>query len=441
LLFDTLVSLNVRFISVNDDYDSFADDAGRKKLLILFKNLVNHMYSRDLGKKIRSAYDAKKRRGEPVGYTPYGYRISADGKKLVIEPAEAGIAKRVFDMRAAGLSLKAMAKQLNREGVPSPRKRRWLSSEIPNGKFAGEQLWDTSTLGNLLRKEVYVGSLVQNKYRCEGKRHVFLPEEQWIRHENTHEAIVSRDLFDAVQKLMDAAAEKYRKTGKPMPENPYAGKLFCSRCGKKIQTCGGIGIHVKYRYACRRCRDELNECAIRVPSISHKRLDAALAETLRVQTELLDDCDGLVEEALRSDVLNRKRAALARDRTKIEKEIADAERTTEAAYIHCLDGLLDFREYELVRERARRKKDAAAARLAFVDGELQKTKNLKNNPWREKFGAFRDFDAPTKELVQALVRRITITPLSNAIDIELNYTDAFAELRNLIEESGVIVDA
>jgi DNA invertase Pin-like site-specific DNA recombinase len=140
LLFDTFPAYNVRFISVNDHYDSFADDAWQKKLLILFKNLINHMYSRDLGKKIRSAHDMKKRRGEPTGGKPYGYRKSEDGKSLVIDPEAAEIVRRIFDMRLAGAN--AIAKCLNREGVPSPQKRRYLLGEITHEKFAGDLLWN-----------------------------------------------------------------------------------------------------------------------------------------------------------------------------------------------------------------------------------------------------------------------------------------------------------
>jgi hypothetical protein len=158
---------------------------------------------------------------------------------------------------------------------------------------------------------------------------------------------------------------------------------------------------------------------------------------------MLADYDGLVKEAARSDALTQKRAALLCDKAKLEKDIAGADRTIEAAYTHHLDGLLDCREYELVREKARRDKEDAAARLAFMDDELRKlnTKSAKGNPWREQFSAFRDFDAPTKELVQALISRVVVTPLTNEVGVELNYMDSFAELRDFIEESGVAANA
>ncbi|MDR1320989.1 MAG: recombinase family protein [Gracilibacteraceae bacterium] len=445
LLFDTFPACNVRFISINDYYDSFADDAGRKKLLILFKNLVNHVYSRDLGKKIRSAHDAKKRRGEPIGGKPYGYRKSEDGKTLIIEPEEAAIVRRVFDMRLDGESVQAIAKLLNRERVPSPQKRRFLLGEIFHEKFAGDLRWSAYMLSNLLRNETYTGRLLQNKYDCDGKKHRRLPSEQWIRHENAHSAIISQEQFGTVQTLLDGTAEKYRPKKRCLPENRYVGRIFCSRCGHPARRISGGSDNSIFYYICRRCADELKyERGIkRASSLTLARLDAVVTKTLRAQMDLIIEYDSLVTLAANSDAIKQKRAELSRDRARQEKTSAAADATIKAAYTHHLGGLLDFREYELVREKARRAKEEAEARLACIEGELRRldVHGAKHNTWREQFGAFHDFDAPTKELIQALVSRITVTPMTNEIGIELNYMDSFAELRVLIEESGVGADA
>jgi DNA invertase Pin-like site-specific DNA recombinase len=446
LLFDTFPACNVRFISVNDNYDSFADDAGRKKLLILFKNLVNHLYSRDLGKKIRSAHDAKKRRGEPAGGKPYGYRRSEDGRSLAVDSEAADIVKRIFDMRQSGESANGIVKHLNQCGVPSPQKRRYLLGEIAHEKFSGDILWGAEIVCRMLRNETYTGVLVQGKYDCDGKRHTLLPSDQWIRHEDAHPAIISREQFDAVQSLMAETAVKYRKLGIPSPKNAYAGKIFCARCGRNVQRSDGGAVgRVIYYYTCRRCADELKleQGIARAPSLTLAKLDAAVGETLRKQMDLLDGYDEFIKLAAQSDALKQKRAELIRERAKLEKEAASADNTIAAAYTHHLDGLLDFREYELVRDKAVRAKENAAARLAYMDGELQRldANNAKNNPWRERFNAFRDLDKPTKEIVQALVSRITVTPLTNEVSVELNCMDSFAELRELVGESGVRVNA
>ncbi|MDR2357920.1 MAG: recombinase family protein [Oscillospiraceae bacterium] len=446
LLFDTFPAYNVRFISINDQYDSFADDAGRKKLLILFKNLINHMYSRDLGKKIKSVHDLKKQRGEPAGGKPYGYRRSADGKSLAIDEGAAEIVRLIFNLRQNGVSACGIVKQLNNSGVPSPQKRRYLLGEIKHEKFSGKMLWGPEVVCNILKNEVYTGCLTQGKYACEGKRHKLLPKEQWIRHEDSHPAIISKEQFAVVQTSVNAASDKYRKLGASIPENRYVGKVFCSRCGKTAarSDSGRCGKSLFY-YVCRTCLDELKSGlgVKRLPSLPLVRLDAIVTETLRKQIDLLVEYDGLIDRALRSDTLKQKRVVLTHEKAKLEKIAAGTDITISAAYTHHLDGLLDFREYELVRDKAERDKADAGARLAYICEELLKRDiaNVNTNTWRESFGAFRDFETPTKELIQTLVSRIILTPGTNEITIELNYMDSFAELRDLITESGVRVSA
>ena len=447
LLFDTFVQYGIRFISVNDQYDSFADDAGRKKLLILFKNLVNHMYSRDLGKKIKSAHAAKKKRGEPAGLPPYGYRHNEDKKRLVVFPDEASIVKQIFDMRQSGESAASISKLLNRQGVPSPQNGRYQSGEIGHDNFSKRIVWSVGLVSRILHNETYTGTLFQGKYDCSGKKHILLPRELWIAHENTHDAIINKEQFDAVARLLEESAEKYKKTGvTPHKENHYSGIIFCSRCGKAAtRTDGGhIGKKISYYYACYHCLQDIKheqglKRGVKMPLT---RLDAVVMETLRKHLDALVQYDDLAEMLSKSDPLKQKRAMLTKERTKFEKNASESERNLSAAYTHHLGGLLDLREYELVRAKIENDKTEAEARLSHIKDELKKydMKSVLENQWLLKFRAFRDCETPTKDIIQALVKRITLVPMSNELIIELNYTDSYEELREVISESGVAVN-
>jgi DNA invertase Pin-like site-specific DNA recombinase len=447
LLFDTFVQYGIRFVSVNDNYDSFADDAGRKKLLILFKNLVNHMYSRDLGKKIKSAHAAKKKRGEPAGLPPFGYRHGGEERRLVVNPEEAAIVKEVFDMRQSGESASSIAKILNRNGIPSPQQRRYELGEISHDNFAKRIVWTAGLVSRMLHNETYTGSLFQGKYDCSGKKHVLLPKEQWIKHEDTHEAIISKEQFDAVAELLDALAEKYKKTGATKTvENNYGGKVFCSRCGKVAARSDGghIDTKVHYYYACPHCLADLkHELGLKRGSkLPLSKLDGLVMETLRAHMDTLVQFDELEKILAESDPLKEKRASITKERSRAEKTINNSERSISAAYTHHLEGLLDLREYELVRAKMENEKAEAEARLSFLAGEQAKydAKNALENQWLVKFRAFREQETPTKEMIQTLIRRIVLVPMSNEVNIELNYTDAYEDLRQLMDESGVLKD-
>ena len=442
LLFDTFPAHNVRFVSVNDNYDSFADDAARKKLLILFKNLVNHMYSMDLGKKIRSAHTAKKQRGELAGIPPYGYKRGEDGITLVPDGDAAETVKRVFALRMAGNSANSIAKLLTREGVPSPQNRRYQLGQIAHEKFAERIVWSIGTVSKMLKYETYTGTLVQGKYDCDGKRHAMLPKEQWIRHENTHPAIISREQFDAVQKLMQATAAKYeRGKGTPLSENRYAGKIYCSRCGHAALRMTGGSTYVLFYYLCRQCNNDLKaelnlERTSKLPLV---KLDSVVMETLKKQMDVLVDSDRLIEKLVKSEPYMQRQSMLLREKSTWEESIVSTDKTLSNAYIHHLDGLLDFREFELVRAKVEQDKKDAIMRLEQIESELQKSDKMteRHSHWRKIYSAFRNSKTPTKELIQTLIDRIELTPLTNEIHVVMNYSDGLKEYMSLLGESEV----
>jgi len=444
LLFDTFVQHGVRFVSVNDNYDSFADDAGRKKLLILFKNLVNHMYSRDLGKKIKSAHDAKKRRGEPAGQAPYGYRIDKKTRRLEIVPEAAEIVKMIFDMRLRGDSISSISKYLNRMGVPSPQQRRFEQGEIDHEKFSGRILWIETLVSKLLHNETYTGSLFQGKYECRGKSKRLLPREQWIVHENTHDAIISKEQFAAVAELLNKTAVKYQHTGeKPKSENRYVGKIICERCGKvAIRTDNRMKEPILYYYSCRHCCIEIKEItgATKAPKLPLKTLDSIIMATIKTHMDALVQFDDLAQTLAAHDPLKNKRMEVAQKVRKLEKTLNDHESTLATAYTHHLGGLLDMREYELVRAKIEGEKAQAETQLATIKSEQTRYENsyALENQWLVKYREFRDCEIPTKEMIQALIGRIVLTPVTNKVEIELNFTEDFAELDYLINEIGGI---
>jgi DNA invertase Pin-like site-specific DNA recombinase len=447
LLFDTFVQYGIRFVSVNDQYDSFADDAGRKKLLILFKNLVNHMYSRDLGKKIKSAHTAKKQRGEPAGLPPYGYRHRADGKRLEIVAEEAAIIRRIFDMRQSGDSAIGIAKILNQQNIPSPQNRRYQLGEISHDGFAKRIVWTAGLVSRLLHNETYTGALIQGKYACNGKKKSLLPKDKWIVHENTHEAIIGREQFDAVAVLLEESATRYQHTHRhEHEENRYAGKIICARCGKTAtRSDNRLKEPILYYYACHHCLNDLKyeQGLTRGIKLPLKKLDAIVMETLRKHMDTLVQFDNLAEILAHSDPLKQKRASLKKEQAQLEKTAHDAERNLSAAYTHHLNGVLDLREYELVRAKIENDKEAASARLARIKSEQAKydTQNALGNEWLVKYRAFRDCETPTREMIEALIGRIVLTPMTaDDIQVELNYKDDFENLRQLLAESGVTVN-
>ncbi|MCL2399584.1 MAG: recombinase family protein [Defluviitaleaceae bacterium] len=442
LLFDTFPAYNVRFISVTDQYDSFADDAAKKKLLILFKNLINHMYSRDTGKKIRAAHEAKKRRGELAGLPPYGYIRGEDGKTLAFDGDAAEVVQLIFDMRLEGKSSYSIAKHLNHSGILSPQSRNYQLGRATHKKFAKRSIWWASNIRKILRCETYTGMIVQGKYDCKGKHHRQLPKEQWIRHENMHPAIISREQFDAVQKLMDDVKEWKSNEDEhvaPIPKNRYVGKIFCSRCElaavrKARRDAGSVNIS----YYCYYCNDELKlELGLKkMHWLSLKVLDEAVMGALKMHMNLLIEMDALVEELTKSEAYNSSVTEILKEKAKWELAERTANKTLSAAYTHLLDKLLDYKEYEIIRTRVDIDKNNALLRLETIEAELRKHSEMsaKNTRWRDIYNEFYSLELPTKEMIQALISRIEIDPLTNEINLILNYSNELEELQEFLGE-------
>ena len=221
-------SLGCRFVSVLDCLDSEGDNTD----MLHFRALMNDYHLRDLSSKIKSVLHSKKASGQFVSaYAPYGYRKSAGDKhKLVTDEYAADIVRRVYALRLAGTAYGQIAAALNREGIHSPR----IYWSMVNGKDSckAAQLWTYATVKDILRNPVYKGMLVMNHTGTRSyKDHTQIskPETEWICHEALHEAIISPEDWDAVQKINEAASLRSVGRQDPAPKL-FTGKLICADC-------------------------------------------------------------------------------------------------------------------------------------------------------------------------------------------------------------------
>jgi DNA invertase Pin-like site-specific DNA recombinase len=197
--------LGVRFISVNDNYDSHnpvqnCGDINSSNLAVILKNLINDIYSKDISKKCRTALETKQRKGEFIGSNaPYGYMKSpADKHKLVIDNETAPIVRDIFQWRIDGMSYKAIIRKLEELRILSPSNYLYSKGMLCHEKYAKKIMWHEKAIRDMLSNPVYIGHMAQGKEKSRfehGLKSQRLPQDKWIIVENTHEALVSRDIF------------------------------------------------------------------------------------------------------------------------------------------------------------------------------------------------------------------------------------------------------
>lgn len=224
--------LGVRFIAINDHYDSKTCEGG---LDIAFKNLVYDIYSRDLSKKSRESWKQSAAKGKyRSGQTIYGYVKKKDDKhQLVIDPEAASVVRDIFDMRLSGIGLTDIARNLNDRGIKCATEYKRKKGEAINHKGEFDNMcWTSGSVLSVLNNETYTGTLVMLKRNTNGRtgKQDIKPEDEWIRIEGAHEAIVSKEEF-----LQIKAMKTSQKKPGPFKKVHYK----CGICGKRLNRQNG----------------------------------------------------------------------------------------------------------------------------------------------------------------------------------------------------------
>jgi len=239
--------LGVRFIAINDGYDSASPESRADNIILPFRNLMNDSYSRDISIKVRSQIDVRQRKGDYIGSFPvFGYFRDKEHKgKLVVDETAAAVVRDIFAMKIAGKNHKRIADYLNEHGVPSPMEYKallkWRYST--SFKLNPKAKWSAMAVERILKNEIYTGTMVQGKEKTlnyKVKKRIKVAKEDWIRVEDTHEPIVSKEDFALVQKLLLCDTRT-----SPMEQEVYlfSGLLYCGDCNetmvRKKQRTGG----------------------------------------------------------------------------------------------------------------------------------------------------------------------------------------------------------
>ena len=182
--------LNVRFVAVNDNFDTLTAEKTGDYYTVPLKNILNDVYSKDISRKSGSALRTKQQNGEFIGtWAPYGYRKCPNDHHR-LEPVEetAAVVRDIYRMRVEGTSCNLIVRALNRKGVLSPSTWLYQNGYVKTVRYANVP-WNAYTVRRILTDEVYLGHMVQGRRRsglCEGQKQRVLPKSEWTIVRNTH---------------------------------------------------------------------------------------------------------------------------------------------------------------------------------------------------------------------------------------------------------------
>ena len=243
LIQKTFPEYGVRFIAINDNYDSLTADFNEESLVLPVKNFINDAYCRDISIKVKSQQKIKRENGQYIGaFAVYGYKKDpVDKNHLVVDRYAASIVLSIFEWKVEGYSFETIAGKLNGMGVLSPMEYKKSNGEnFRTGfKTGARSKWSAVAVRRILMNETYTGTLVQGKserVNYKVRKSVAKPADEWVRIPDVHEAIISKDLFEVVQQLLmfDCRSSSGKDTS-----HLYSGILYCGDCGEPMVRRAG----------------------------------------------------------------------------------------------------------------------------------------------------------------------------------------------------------
>ena len=428
--------LGVRFIAINDNFDSADDAALSNNIIVPFKNLINDAYCRDISIKIRSHLEVKRKRGEFIGAFPvYGYMRGEDKNKLIVDPCAAEIVKEIFAMKMEGMSQQAIADELNRLGVLSPAeyKKEQGSGYKTVFQTHSRAKWTAVAVLRVLTNEVYMGTLIQGKestpnykVRVREKK----PKEEWIRVENAHEAIISRTDFELISDILQKDTRV--STGKSAV-SVYSGYLVCADCGcsmvrKKVRS----GSLEYVYYVCSGNKKDKDICSSH--RISENTLNMAITKTLQLHLKQLGDLQESIRYIRETSGNSDKIKKLVLQSEKRKEDIEKYNRLKLECYEDYKKELITQDEYMLfkkeldnrIEEIQRAITELGKKKRMLLDGGYEKESLL------EKFLTSKEIELKRSILVR-FISRIYVYE-DHRIEIIFRYQDEIRQLLGIVEE-------
>lgn len=207
-------------------------------------NITNDMYAKDLSSKIAPALKAKQERGEFLGpYPTFGYlRNPENGKSLVVDTEAADTVRVIFDLRVEGMGILKIVKYLTEQDFMTPNEYRLRKGLVKSDKYQNST-WTTYMVSAILKNETYLGHTVSGTTRkslANGEKRRRIPPEDWKLKKNTHEPIISPELFQKVSKSMKNSTETYlnnleKNAHIPKEDTLFKGIVYCSTCGQVLR--------------------------------------------------------------------------------------------------------------------------------------------------------------------------------------------------------------
>lgn len=408
-------SHNVRFIAVNDNVDSINGD----NEFAPFKNIINEWYARDVSRKVHTALQTKFAAGERFSaYAPIGYRKDPNcHNRLIIDEETRWIIEKIFGYALNGKGAGKITKLLIEEKVPTPA---WINYKR-NGTFARffvdqpeekRYMWIVSQVKSILKDETYIGNTVHNKQTTvsfKSKKKYRKPESERLRVENTHEAIIGKDDFLAVQEMIKS---RRRQQSNGITQI-FAGLVKCADCGWSLRFGTNKLKTDSYSYFSCSKYGQMGKIYCSMHYIRYDDLYEFVLSRIQYWAVIAhNDESALLEKLVKSGdkgFADTRKRALA-DLKKSEKRLNELDSLFAKLYEDRASEKISERNYSMLSAKYQQEQDELQARIDSLKAKLKEEKEDVSNKekWIALMKQYTDPQELTAPMLNSLIEKIVV---------------------------------
>ena len=413
---EELPSLGCRFVALSDGIDTETGDND----IMPFLNAMNDYYLKNLSDRIKLVLTAKANDGQKLsGVVPYGYDRNPEAHtRLIVDDYAAGIVRKMFELRAKGTGYAAIAGVLNRENILPPRLYYFKRQNRETTSKCTDN-WNYAIVKLILHNEIYLGHIVAFKHKTRSyrdNRQVDRDESEWIRTENTHEPIISQELWHTVQQINSKA--KDRALGCREPQATLFSKIaVCADCHARMSYTSSTKIFKSgaIRYGDYGCSTHaitgLSICSgHRISEIKLKRI--VLAQ-IKEKAALVRLDEGRILAELQKKLVGDHKAGMAawvKDRKELERQLYSLETQIEQLYEDKVSGVISAETFSALAGKIEAQRLEITGRLDTLSAAVEQAEIKLGDidRWVRLIKEKSEVLELDRQLLESLVERIEI---------------------------------
>ena len=430
--------IGVRFIAVNDNYDSNSHKGTTAEIDVPIRNMINALYSIDISKKVKSTKRAKMKQGVLTSaFTIYGYKKdNVDKGHLLIDDPAAKVVRQIFQLILDGNTVSKVAEKLNKECIPTPSvyKNQTGNKKNWNNVYEKGSIWTSTNIFRILKEERYTGTFIggmREISKIGSNKEILIPKEKWIRIPNNHPAIITQEQFDTINKMIHKYPTKIIKP-KNISYKPLHKKIKCGKCGRLLHYRSDVSLPF---YSCETSK-YTDEYGCMHGKIREKELNKIVLDVLLTQTKLFIDNEKILR--ITKEKINQPNVSEDNSILQLDNEIMNMQANKRKLYERYKNGEINQAVHLQEREKLEDELTNKTTTRETLISQQQNHNNILESAQLllQNFLKFQSSIELTKEIVDNFIESVKVYDVDR-ITIKFKFQDELKKIIEILQNNNV----